>query len=191
MHRQSLADIAEIIKSKVSTAQIADFYGFHLNAAGFINCPFHNGDNTPSLKIYKGNKGWHCFGCGAGSSVIDFVEKMENVSVVEACKRIDDYFDLGLFEHKITRIERTKRQIKRKIADRENIIRSKDLLSAENDYYNALDKVILCEKIINQNEPKNIEDMNQEYIEAVCKLPALKYELDIMKMKWDELCKKT
>lgn len=34
-------------------------------------CPFH-ADGTPSLHIYSAQNRFHCFGCGAGGSVIDF-----------------------------------------------------------------------------------------------------------------------
>ena len=59
-------EIAAEIKMRVSMRDICERYGLNVNGAGFINCPFHSGDNTASLKIYRGNKGWHCFGCGAG-----------------------------------------------------------------------------------------------------------------------------
>lgn len=36
-----------------------------------ITCPFH-ADRTPSLHVYGApEKGWHCFGCGRGSSIYD------------------------------------------------------------------------------------------------------------------------
>jgi hypothetical protein len=39
--------------------------------AGKVPCPFHE-DRTPSLHCYPDDGGWHCFGCGAGGSIIDF-----------------------------------------------------------------------------------------------------------------------
>jgi CHC2 zinc finger len=35
-----------------------------------MNCPFHD-DRTPSLHCYPGDRGWKCFGCGRGGSIID------------------------------------------------------------------------------------------------------------------------
>ncbi len=50
-------------------------------------CPFHSDRKTPSLVVYP-SQDWHCFGCGAGGSVIDFVMKIENISVKEAIGRL-------------------------------------------------------------------------------------------------------
>lgn len=66
-------DLARQIKEHLTVRQVVELYGFHPDRGGYIQCPFHAGDNHGSLKVYDGNKtGWHCFGCGAGGSVIDF-----------------------------------------------------------------------------------------------------------------------
>ena len=39
------------IKNTYSMRDIVERYGFHPNRAGFISCPFHQGDRTPSLKV--------------------------------------------------------------------------------------------------------------------------------------------
>ena len=67
-------DLARQIKEHLTARQVVELYGFHPDRGGYIQCPFHAGDNHGSLKVYDGDKsGWHCFGCGAGGSVIDFV----------------------------------------------------------------------------------------------------------------------
>ena len=45
---------------------------------------------NPSLKIDRksGMWLWHCFGCDAGGTVIDFVMKMEGVSFTEAYRKL-------------------------------------------------------------------------------------------------------
>ena len=43
----------EEIKHSYSMREIAERYGFHVNRAGFIHCPFHKGDKGASLKIYQ------------------------------------------------------------------------------------------------------------------------------------------
>lgn len=39
-----------------------------------IHCPFHAGDNDPSLVIYSGNRPmtWFCFGCRLGTDALEF-----------------------------------------------------------------------------------------------------------------------
>ena len=43
-------------------------------------CPFHEGDNEPSLVVTPSKNLWHCFGCGAGGDVIEWVRRTEGVS---------------------------------------------------------------------------------------------------------------
>lgn len=74
---------------------VAAMYGFPPNRANFIKCPFHE-DSTASLKIYPGDGGWHCFGCGEGGDVIDFVARLLRLRFSEAVARIDTDFGLGL-----------------------------------------------------------------------------------------------
>jgi len=42
-------------------------------------CPFHDDRDTPSLHIYTATNTYHCFGCGRGSSVFDFVMDFNEV----------------------------------------------------------------------------------------------------------------
>ncbi len=48
-------------------------------------CPFH-GEKTPSFHVWDDH--YHCFGCGAHGSVIDFVMQAEKVGFREAVERL-------------------------------------------------------------------------------------------------------
>ena len=48
-------------------------------------CPFH-GEKTPSFHVSADKQLYHCFGCGEGGTIINFVMKMENLSFSEAVK---------------------------------------------------------------------------------------------------------
>lgn len=50
-------------------------------------CPLHN-EKTPSFYVNIDKQTFHCFGCGAGGSVIDFVEKKENISIGSAMEKL-------------------------------------------------------------------------------------------------------
>ena len=91
-----MTDTASEIKRLVPMTQAAPFYGIEVGAGGFCRCPFH-GERTGSMKVYDGDRGWHCFGCHEGGSVIDFVMKLLGLSFVDAQKRLDADFRLGLF----------------------------------------------------------------------------------------------
>lgn len=46
-------------------------------------CPFHD-EKTPSFTIRAQVGLWHCFGCGAGGDVIDFIMRIHNLEFLEA-----------------------------------------------------------------------------------------------------------
>ena len=51
------------------------------------NCPFHN-EKTPSFVVSPDKQIYHCFGCGAGGNVINFVMKYENMEFPEAVRKL-------------------------------------------------------------------------------------------------------
>ena len=88
---------AQVIRDTVTMDQILGLYGYETKKGGYICCPFH-GEKTPSLKVYKANGGWHCYGCGRGGSVIDFVKEHENCDFWTAVIAIDRALRLGLMD---------------------------------------------------------------------------------------------
>lgn len=52
-------------------------------------CPFHS-EKTPSFYVYPDTQSFYCFGCGAGGSAISFMQKMDNISYVEAVKLLGE-----------------------------------------------------------------------------------------------------
>ncbi|MFZ1326354.1 MAG: CHC2 zinc finger domain-containing protein [Candidatus Contendobacter sp.] len=70
------------LKSEVSLEQLIEGRGIALKPRGadLVGlCPFH-ADREPSLVVTPSKNLWHCFGCGLGGGVIDWVMKSEGVS---------------------------------------------------------------------------------------------------------------
>ena len=88
---------AQVIRDSVTMDQILSLYGYTTGKGSFMRCPFH-GEKTASLKVYKGNGGWHCYGCGRGGSVIDFVKEHEGCDFRTAVVAIDRAMHLGLMD---------------------------------------------------------------------------------------------
>ena len=61
--------ISTEIKKRVSCQDACREYGIDVNRAGFTRCLWHN-EKTASLKIYPGDRGYFCVGCGAHGSVL-------------------------------------------------------------------------------------------------------------------------
>jgi len=79
----------EDLKRSIDLVELFGGYGIEVKRKGAQHeccCPFHEGDETPSLKITPDKGLWNCFGCEAGGSAIDLVMKMDGVDVAEARK---------------------------------------------------------------------------------------------------------
>ena len=71
------ADIVQIVGERVAlTPAGANFKGL---------CPFH-AEKTPSFMVNPSRRIYHCFGCNAGGSVVDFVMAFERLEFPEAVR---------------------------------------------------------------------------------------------------------
>lgn len=88
----------EIVTQSITMQQVAEAYGFQVNRKGFMRCPFHgNGsERTPSLKVYPGNRGFHCKACGVGGDIIKFVELLNNLTSLEAMMELASTFNITI-----------------------------------------------------------------------------------------------
>lgn len=53
-------------------------------------CPLHNDKKSPSFSVSPDKQLFHCFGCGAGGTVIHFIMQIENLDFMEAVKLLAD-----------------------------------------------------------------------------------------------------
>ena len=63
----------------------------------YARCFFH-AENTPSLCLYSGNKGFYCFGCHEHGDVICLYAQVLSLPLLEAAKRICADFSLAYKE---------------------------------------------------------------------------------------------
>ena len=69
-------DIVEVVSSYVRLSKRSGSNLFGL-------CPFHS-EKTPSFSVSPDKQIYHCFGCGKGGGVINFIMEIENLSFPEA-----------------------------------------------------------------------------------------------------------
>lgn len=60
-------------------------------------CPFHD-EKTPSFKIDPDTQLWHCFGCGKGGNVFNFVMESEHLEFPEAVRMLADRAHIDIKE---------------------------------------------------------------------------------------------
>ncbi len=74
----------ELVKSRLDLVEVIGEY-VKLRPAGQNwkgLCPFH-GEKSPSFMVHREKQLWHCFGCGLGGDVLEFVQRLENMEFPE------------------------------------------------------------------------------------------------------------
>lgn len=72
-------------------------------------CPFHN-EKTPSFYVNDDKQFYHCFGCGAHGSVIDFTMRHDNLSFPEAVETLAQAAGMQVPRSAPEEIEKAKRE---------------------------------------------------------------------------------
>ncbi|HSL06494.1 MAG TPA: DNA primase [Pseudonocardiaceae bacterium] len=85
------ADIAEVRERNRIDEVVGEYVALRRAGADSLKglCPFHD-EKSPSLNVRPGHGTFHCFGCGEGGSVVDFIMKIEHLGFVEAVERLAD-----------------------------------------------------------------------------------------------------
>lgn len=79
------------IKSKLNITEVLSDY-LELKKAGTnykTVCPFHS-EKTPSFMVSPAKQIWHCFGCGLGGDIFEFIKLSENIEFGQALKILAD-----------------------------------------------------------------------------------------------------
>ncbi len=79
------------LKARHSLAEVVESAGTMLRGRGRVRqgyCPFHD-ESEPSFTVYGDTEKFWCFGCGAGGDVLDFVQRIEGLTLPEAIRRLD------------------------------------------------------------------------------------------------------
>lgn len=166
--------MAADIRRMLTAQQVAEFYGFQVGRSGFMKCPFHQGDHTASLKLYDGEGGFHCFGCGAHGSVVDFVMRLFDLNFRQAVLRINSDFHLGLTTNKPDRAARSAA-----LEARREEQRKKD--QAEENFRYMASELHYWRDVLEVFSPVRLGDTayyHPLYVEAVKRLPYIEYWLD-------------
>lgn len=178
-----MSELADQIKHLVTMDQAARRYGFEPNRAGFIKCPFHQGDRTASLKLYPGERGFHCFGCNRGGSVIDFVMELYDINFAQAVVRLNADFALGLTGERPSPAQRAKvlEERRRAAARAAQLEEEYQTLAREHLYWHEAE--VLCAPSREAWEAGAIHPL---YVEAVKRLPGLEWECETLSRRCAE-----
>ena len=109
------------VKEYLTTRQVAEFYGLQVKRNGFACCPFHE-EKHPSMKL---DRNYHCFGCGVGGDVIDYISRMFGLSQYEAALKLIEEFHLPI-QGKVKLDRLQKKQFREVKAEQAHLFRIKD-----------------------------------------------------------------
>ena len=97
------------LKARCSLGDMVEASGVRLRGMGRVRqgfCPFHD-EAEGSFTVYADSERWYCFGCGLGGDVLDFVQRVDNLTLPEAIARLDG--SPGLAPRSANRPARTRR----------------------------------------------------------------------------------
>ena len=97
------------LKARHPLGDTVEAAGVRLRGRGRVRqgvCPFHD-ELEGSFTVYADSERFYCFGCGEGGDVLDFIRRVENLSLTEAIARLDG--SPGLAPRAANRPARTRR----------------------------------------------------------------------------------
>ena len=79
------------LKRRHPLGDVVEASGVRLRGRGRVRqgvCPFH-AETQGSFTVYADSDRWYCFGCGAGGDVLDFIQRVEGLTLPDAVRRLD------------------------------------------------------------------------------------------------------
>lgn len=90
--------ISEIINANDIVSLVSGYVHLKKSGSGYMGCcPFHR-EKTPSFHVSGDKQLYHCFGCGAGGSVIQFAMAAENLDFPDAVRFLAERAGIALPE---------------------------------------------------------------------------------------------
>src|SRR6267378_1009311 len=100
MPKSSFVDF-KAVKAAIHMEQVLDQYGlldrFKKSGDSLSGpCPIHGGENPTQFRVSISKNVWNCFSeCKHGGNVLDFIARMDNVSIHAAALKAIEWFDLN------------------------------------------------------------------------------------------------
>ncbi len=101
------------IKEKASIVEvISDFVALKKSGKNYLGlCPFHS-ERTPSFTVNEEKGIFHCFGCGAGGSVFNFLMLASQLSFPEAVRELAKRYGVILPQWELSEEEKRRRNLR-------------------------------------------------------------------------------
>lgn len=182
MSRVDYSAFTDTIREAISAEQLGKDFGIPIGRGGRCPCVFCSGDRQDTLKLYPGDRGFYCFRCHTGGTVIHLYMQLTGCGFVEAVKGLNEQYGLGLpldgSDQKA--MEQAREQAEKRRRDREEEERAR--IKLLDDYWDACDAVYGCEQIKKNLAPKiTSEPVDERFVMA------MRYTDELREYR-DELC---
>lgn len=100
------------IRERASILEVvSDFVSLKKSGKNYLGlCPFH-AERTPSFTVNEEKGIFHCFGCGAGGNVFNFLMRLNNLSFPEAVKTLAQRYGISLPIRELSAAEKLRRSL--------------------------------------------------------------------------------
>jgi len=148
------------VKNNLKIRQVVEFYGVKLsNNKAF--CPFHNEKNK-SFSISDSKQIFRCHTCSdKAGDLISFVSRLYNLKPIDACKKLNEDFLLGL-SGKLTKAQKLKSKRQATIM----LKAKKDYEAKRQEYFDLYSMFGEFDKICIENKPNKGDEVNNLWIVA-------------------------
>lgn len=142
-----MSEIFELINESLNSQDVAEHFGFGVNANGFCKSPLNKSEKTPSCKIYPGNRGFYDFSAATGGDTLKFASIALGVDSWQAAKYLIEAFHLPI-DTKNSALTRQKVQElkQQREADRKHRILNKQKTVSEMDSLKST--IRTCENLL-------------------------------------------
>lgn len=129
---RNLYQFAEELREKVDIVEyLSQYLTIKKRGKNYVAlCPFHP-DKNPSLNISKEKGLFHCFGCGEGGNIYNFIMKIENVSFERAVEIVAKWANVEVPQFEYREDKKKVFDIHEKLTEYFNkkLIENKEILS--------------------------------------------------------------
>lgn len=171
------SDCADRIKAIVTMPDAIGMYTGSTPRHSRIPCPLHGGKHD---NLWFNDTIFCCFVCGIKGDVIAFTQKLFDLSFMDAIKKLNDDFGVGIvFDRPLTIREKHAAMKARKAQLQKAHERKVRVEAWDAEYWAKIEEYIRLEAQKQKYAPKSLdEEVDPRYIEACVKLESAAYAID-------------
>ena len=107
--------IAEVKERSSIVEVISDFVSLKKSGKNHLGlCPFHS-EKTPSFTVNEEKGIFHCFGCGVGGNIFNFLMRANHLSFPEAVKEVAKRYGVTLPQRELSEEEKRRRSLRARL----------------------------------------------------------------------------